>query len=259
MSDVKPLEVLVATIYADHAADGRTAWVTLDRLRERSKLSRDAAHRALKGLVAKGLLVVVQKAKQHRATVYALVIPDDLSSTGDGPLVQSSSTSPGPLSQSSSTSRDTSRTGGLSNQIAYPIPDPISLSRDQELVADLLGLEPRDERLKNVQKMLTDNNVRSPRAWITTVARDETLLGLLDAARPAPNPDAWMTARSDRHFCGECFQPMENHSSYCSQSDKQPLLCASGCGQIVKLADLTLERPCKVCGQVNTLTQKDAS
>jgi len=107
--------------------------------------------------------------------------------------------------------------------------------------------------------MLTDNNVRSPRAWITTVARDETLLGLLDAARPAPNPDAWMTARSDRHFCGECFQPMENHSSYCSQSDKQPLLCASGCGQIVKLADLTLERPCKVCGQVNTLTQKDAS
>ncbi|CCH73473.1 hypothetical protein BN11_5040014 [Nostocoides australiense Ben110] len=45
-SDLKPLPTLVAAVYADHARDGRTAWVTLDRLIERTRLSRDAAIRA---------------------------------------------------------------------------------------------------------------------------------------------------------------------------------------------------------------------
>ncbi len=241
-SDVKPLEVLVASIYADHAGDGRTAWVTLDRLRERSKLSRDAAHRALKGLIAKGFLVVVVRAKQHRATVYGLVIPAHLSSPGDVPLTDSSSPPHGPLSQSSSTPddtsstpHDTSSTGGVPNPISYPSSDPISLSREQELVADLLGLEPRDERLMSVQKMLDDNHVRNATAWLRTVARNDELFGLLELAAASPNGST-------------------NTDPTTTATDRN---CAFGCGPFVRWSE---QGPrCRVCGELQFGARREVS
>jgi len=41
-----------------------------------------------------------------------------------------------------------------------------SLSPDQRLVAQLLGLPGDDERLESVPKMLNDNGVKNPRAWL---------------------------------------------------------------------------------------------
>ena len=79
--NLKPLEVLVAAVYADHARDKRTAWVTGERLQQRSKLSKDAAHRALKGLETKGYLVAIER-KPRRPTTYALVIPEHPVGTG---------------------------------------------------------------------------------------------------------------------------------------------------------------------------------
>lgn len=81
--DLKPLEVLVATVYADHAHDKRVAWVTGGRLIQRTKLSRDAMNRALKGLESKGYLVAIER-RHRRPTVYGLVIPEHRLSTGDG-------------------------------------------------------------------------------------------------------------------------------------------------------------------------------
>lgn len=80
--DLKPLEVLVATVYADHAHNKRVSWVTGERLRQRTKLSKDAAHRALKGLETKGYLVAVER-RPRRPTTYGLVIPEHRLGTPD--------------------------------------------------------------------------------------------------------------------------------------------------------------------------------
>lgn len=101
-SSLRPLERLVALVYADHARDGETAWATYRRLMDRTGLSRDALARALRGVVDAGWLVEVEPARQHRATVYRLAVPqqsatqtaDDTSVTGGVPL---SSTEDGPL------------------------------------------------------------------------------------------------------------------------------------------------------------------
>ena len=82
--DLKPLEVLVATVYADHAHDKRIAWVTSERLMQRTKLSKDAMHRARKGLETKGYLVALER-RHRRPTTYGLVIPEHRLSTGDVP------------------------------------------------------------------------------------------------------------------------------------------------------------------------------
>ena len=104
-SSLRPLERLVALAYADHARDGETAWATYGRLMDRTGLSRDAVARALRGVVGAGWLVEVEPARQHRATVYLLAVPqrsvtqtaDDASDRGDVPL---SSTGDGPLGTS---------------------------------------------------------------------------------------------------------------------------------------------------------------
>jgi biotin operon repressor len=70
-----PLQKLIALAYADHARDGDVAWVTYDRLRERTGLSRDAVARHLRTLVEAGWLVLVSAASQHRSTRYRLLIP----------------------------------------------------------------------------------------------------------------------------------------------------------------------------------------
>lgn len=180
-SELKPLEVFVASIYADHAHDKRTSWVTLARLMERTHLSRDAANRALRGLRDKGWLQVVQEAKQHRATVYGLVIPDS-SSTGGVPL---SSTPDVPLTDSSSTPHDTSSTGDdtsstprVPNQVLIN-DSSISLSPEQVFVKDLLGLDERDEMLKKIPTILQDHNVRAPKPWLRTCHQNGELLDLL--------------------------------------------------------------------------------
>lgn len=104
-SDVRPLELLVACVYYDHAQDKDHAWVTLDRLVERSHLSRSAAHRHRVALVAEGWLEPISEPNRRRATRYRLTIPSShslqpLSSSAEQPLSSSapsaSSSAPSP-------------------------------------------------------------------------------------------------------------------------------------------------------------------
>lgn len=74
-SSLKPLQRLIALAYADHARDGEVAWVTYNRLEQRTGLSRDAVARHLGALVEAGWLVLVSPASQHRSARYRLVIP----------------------------------------------------------------------------------------------------------------------------------------------------------------------------------------
>lgn len=117
--DLRPLERLTAAIYADHARDRDHAWVTLDRLIERSGMSRDAANRARRGLVNAGWLVPIGTPSRRKATKYRFAVPS-LSSTRGEPL---SSTRHGSLSGSgdgslSSTPHDTSSPADVPEQSA---------------------------------------------------------------------------------------------------------------------------------------------
>lgn len=124
-SDLRPLERLVCAVYADHARDGqREAWVTLDRLCQRTGLSRDAANRARQGVREAGWLVVSERARQHRAAVEELTIPDDFRGTGDVPLSGASGTP----RDTSGTPRDTSSTPRGLHHRANPSNDHTSSS-----------------------------------------------------------------------------------------------------------------------------------
>lgn len=73
---LKPNERLVALVYADHARDGDVAWVTWDRLSQRTGIrSKTALSNATKGLVEAGWLKCVEKRRQHRSPRYQLLIP----------------------------------------------------------------------------------------------------------------------------------------------------------------------------------------
>lgn len=93
---LRPLEKLVALVYAKHAGAGiERVWVTFDTLVAHTNQSRSAASRALHGLRDKGWLIEVEKARQHRAARYRLNVPSRtedgrLSRTGDERLSESS-------------------------------------------------------------------------------------------------------------------------------------------------------------------------
>lgn len=121
--DLKPLEVLVAAVYADHAHDKRVSWVTGERLRQRTKLSKDAAHRALKGLETKGYLVAVER-RPRRPTTYGLVIPErrlgtpDVLAAGTGDVL----TAPPLVRETDQLVREaySTGTGGVLHPSTYP-------------------------------------------------------------------------------------------------------------------------------------------
>ncbi len=73
-SDLRPLVRLVAFCFSDHAHDRDVAWVSQDRLRERTGLARSTSVAAVQTLVRAGWLVEVEKARQHRSARYRLVI-----------------------------------------------------------------------------------------------------------------------------------------------------------------------------------------
>lgn len=72
---LKPVQKLVALAYADHARDGDTAWLSYERLAERTGLARSTAAAALRQLVDAGWLVCVERGRQHRASRYRLELP----------------------------------------------------------------------------------------------------------------------------------------------------------------------------------------
>lgn len=187
-SDLLPLEKLVAAVYADHARDSHSSWVTLDRLQQRASLSRDAANRALRGLVSKGWLMAVNP-KPRQPVTYFLSFPDDCTSTPDGPVDSVTSTADGLIASTAdglagvftstpgdpaSTSDDTTSTPGVLNQSTYPSTHPSSSSA-RAIVASALagpGEDEEDDRLveQHLDGFLAANNVKAALPWLRACA-----------------------------------------------------------------------------------------
>jgi hypothetical protein len=74
-STLQPSEKLTALAFADHARNKRQAWVSYQRLMERTGYSRDTCARSLRTLRECGWLTVVSQGRQHHATVYELTKP----------------------------------------------------------------------------------------------------------------------------------------------------------------------------------------
>lgn len=80
---LRPNEVLVALVYADHAGDpdnpgNDVSWVVWRRLSQRTGIrSKDALSRAMQGLVAAGWLELAEEKRQHRSPRYRLLIPTE--------------------------------------------------------------------------------------------------------------------------------------------------------------------------------------
>lgn len=73
-SNLPPSQRLVALAFADHAHDKDEAWLTYDRLQERTGLSRDTVARHLRGLIAAGWLVLLRR-RRCGSGVYRLAVP----------------------------------------------------------------------------------------------------------------------------------------------------------------------------------------
>lgn len=89
-------ERIVAYAYARYAGRNEVSWCQWDELRRRTGIrSRDAIHRAIKGLVAAGWLNLIEAAKQHYSARYRLSIPSQQSGRRTPGAGEASASSPG--------------------------------------------------------------------------------------------------------------------------------------------------------------------
>lgn len=184
-SDLKPLERIVAFVYADHARERRSAWVTLDRLVETTGMSRTQAQSWRSRLVKSGFLVELSKATHHRATLYGLVIPDG---QGAGESAPSGCRDIGtheedrvPEIEGQGAGNEGSGCRDIGTNQSLINHSSISLSPEQELVTELLGLDRGDERLQLVEGLLEYHEVRSPKPWLRKCHANGELLDVLDS------------------------------------------------------------------------------
>ena len=83
-SDLRPLERLVALVYADHARDEDVAWVTYPRIRQRTGLSSNGSvTTAVTGLRDAGWLELVEPGSGRRAARYRIAIPPGAGALGE--------------------------------------------------------------------------------------------------------------------------------------------------------------------------------
>lgn len=75
-SDLPPVLRLVALAYADHARDRDSAWLSNDRLRERTGLGRTAAAAAVRRLAKDEWLVPLDQPRRGHTAHYRLALPD---------------------------------------------------------------------------------------------------------------------------------------------------------------------------------------
>jgi DNA-binding transcriptional regulator PaaX len=158
-SDLKPLEKLVALAFADRCR-GPVVWVSINDLITITGLSRDAAHRALTGVVSAGWLVKVQDARQHQATRYRLAqrsaarTPDDVQRSASRTAESSFSVPSQQYASRNREERSSSRrsqqygrrtAGGKANSAATPSPPrwesppPIDIDLDAARAAATAG------------------------------------------------------------------------------------------------------------------------
>lgn len=195
-ADLRPLEKLVAAVYADHARDKSHAWVTLDRLVERSGLGREAANNHRKGLETKGWLIARERV--HRRVVdFDMAVPtvarssptepptsspteppDNSGSSADdiGSSVHDIGSSPTELHSSTNPSTNPSlspaeKTPGPDSPAASRREDEreTSLTPNQRAVVKKLDISHDDPRIGSIEAMLEHHNVRSARAWVNKI------------------------------------------------------------------------------------------
>lgn len=197
-SDLRPLDKLTAAVYADHARDKRSIFVTLNRLCQRAGLSRDAAHRAVHHLVDEGWLVPVGTPKPRQRVYYSLVLPESAStpdglvtSTADVPDAKSTST-PGDIT---STADDITSTPGVPDQRSYPRSTSVSLSPDQRSAQKVLGCSDDDERLMVIPSLIRTHGVRSAPAWLRSCEAKGDLDELIEAEmqKLSDDTDPWIS------------------------------------------------------------------
>lgn len=177
-SNLKPLERLVAAVYADHARDRRQTFVTLDRLMTCSGLSRDAANRARDGLETKGWLVALER-KPRKPVDFLLVIPEDSASTSGGPVGTGDGLVTSTPPDMTSTSPDIASTGDVLHQSSYQSSHHSSSSSARGIAAKLLGIEEEDETLDHLDDFLRAKNVGKAKPWLETTHANGDLRAVL--------------------------------------------------------------------------------
>lgn len=233
VAGVKPMPRLVAYVYADHARQRRDAWVPISRLIERTGMSESTVIRSRKSLVSDGWLVETQGASQHRAALFALVIPEAFRPVTATPLEDPdlSERLPRPVTPTAQTCQ--SDTQSISTKLDH------SLSPAQNVLMQVIDCSPTDERLKIADQLLEANNVRSAAGWLRAAAANGTLDERI--AEQMHNPPT--TSRTTSSVPSRECQGRD--------TDGYP------CGQMIREDRLHL--PCPVCQHVNRTILKDVS
>ncbi len=131
-STLSATDKLVAFAYGAHAGKGlRGVWVAPELLRSMTSLGKTAINGSLRRLEAAGWLVVVERARQHRSTRYALTVPATPSGAPGEPLTDSqqtarrtAETSSGSPRGSSGSPRGSSSSRGAPEPPSYPLTNP---------------------------------------------------------------------------------------------------------------------------------------
>jgi len=236
-SDLTPAERLVCLVFADHSRQGDTfgVWVTLDRLQQRTGYSRDTVNRVLGQLRDAGWLTVTEKAKQHRATRYALTIPTSQQSDDRTPEQSDSRTAdeiqqsdPAPqqsdgavpavrssdsihvLSMSNDHSRARERcalgcdSGWINNDDNTVSPCPACRKHRNDLtqqLSEIFGCKiEADYAQKLRDSILAGRSVKDPTKYVLTAVRR-------DPSRYRPAERAWRPTRDDTWFVNDPDQP----------------------------------------------------
>lgn len=181
-----PSARLVLIVMAEPAdADGTCSFLSHRTIAARTGLSERQVTRLVRQLESEGLITKATEQgpanyirADRRPVVYDLVISQISPAAPRGDTHDMSSSAP---------RGDTQGRHGVSPMSDEPSTKPSteSLSREQRIVADVLGLSGVDERLTFVGKMLSDQGAERPIPWIRTCAKNGDLARLLDEARSA--------------------------------------------------------------------------
>ncbi|EFP57292.1 hypothetical protein HMPREF0321_1493 [Dermacoccus sp. Ellin185] len=253
MAGVKPMPRLVAYVYADHARQRRDAWVPISRLIERTGMSESTVIRSRKSLVSDGWLVEMQGASQHRAALFAFVIPEAFRPVTATPLEDPdlSERLPRPVTPTAQTCQ--SDTQSISDQSKNQ-----SLSPDQRVLMQLLDCAADDERVDAGIRLIAARQPAKPASWLRAVHSNGDLEDLIanemkPDTRRIPGRDYWDNG-------GTFF---DKPSPSRTTPSIEHIICTgvlddgSTCAQPIH--PNRRDRPCIVCGQINRPTFKDVN
>lgn len=139
---------------------------------------------------------------------------------------------------------------GVSHRPVPSSPFPSSSSSSRGFVASALGWQEEDERLDFLDGFLAENNVGRSLSWLKTCHDNGDL---------ARRFEAYVSKRSAKtklhepEPCGECGSYRDEHADDCPRRPVRSAPCSGGCGQRIGPLDRVLEKPCEVCGTVNTI------